>query len=173
VNNFISRPCVRLSSIFLLIAFAWVLGSAITSSVAQEPLAQPPADQTFVGSATCGSCHFEPYIAWKKTKHAKAFEILPDKYREDSSCLECHTTGYGERTGYQGPTTPQLVGVSCEACHGPSSQHVEACKPFTTKLPTKQQETYLRSTIHKVPPANACVKCHLPQAHKKHPDYDK
>lgn len=139
-----------------------------------SPAPAPPADQTYIGSKQCSSCHFDQYLAWRQTKHFKAFDILPAKYRTDSSCLKCHTTGHGQPTGYSGASTPDLVGTSCEACHGPGSKHAEIAKPFATKKPSAEEEAYSRSTIHKViPNRNVCVECHQSKGHKKHPAYDK
>jgi hypothetical protein len=137
------------------------------------PLKAPPADQTFIGAKQCSSCHFDQYLKWRQTKHAKGFDILPAKYRADASCLKCHTTGFGEPTGYQGAKTPDLVGTSCEACHGPGSKHAEIAKGFGTKKLSKEEEAYVRSTTHKILPGNACVECHVAQSHQEHPPFDK
>jgi hypothetical protein len=147
--------------------------AAVTVLLAPQPLSEPPKDQTFTGAKQCGACHFNQYLTWRQTKHAKGFEILPAKYKTDVSCLKCHTTGYGEKTGYKGAATPELVGTSCEACHGPGSKHAEIAKGFGSKKLAKDEEAYVRSTTHKIIPGNACVACHMPQSHKKHPPYDK
>jgi hypothetical protein len=137
------------------------------------PLATPPENQTYIGSKQCSSCHFDQFLKWRQTKHAKAFEIMPAKYKTDASCLKCHSTGFGEKTGYQGPKTPDLAGTSCEACHGPGSKHAEIAKSFGTKKLSKDEQAYVRSTTHKILPGNSCVKCHVAQSHKEHPKYDK
>ena len=42
----------------------------------------------------------------------------------NSSCLPCHTVGYGLPTGFTNAmNTPQLEGVQCENCHGPAANH--------------------------------------------------
>lgn len=146
------------------------------SALAQEPLkplAQPPEDQSYIGAKNCSSCHFDQYLAWRQTKHAKAFDILPAKYRTDTTCLKCHTTGHGEPSGYTGPATAALVGTSCEACHGPGSKHAEVAKQFAGKKLTPEQDAFVRSTTHKILPGNACIACHVMQSHKKHPPFDK
>lgn len=162
-----------------LLGVAFLLGNAVhtlrsgTFATAQEPLPKPPEGQTFMGSKQCASCHLDQYLAWKKTKHAKAFEILPAKYRADTSCLKCHTTGHGEPTGYKDASTAALAGTSCEACHGPGSKHGEIAKGLANQKLTKEQEAYVRSTIPLTLPGNACIQCHETKAHKKHPPYDK
>jgi hypothetical protein len=148
--------------------------AAVAYQGAQQPLAEPPKDQTFTGAKQCAACHFDQFLAWRQTKHAKGFEILPAKYKTDASCLKCHTTGHGAATGFKTlATTPELVGTSCEACHGPGSKHGEIAKGFGTKKLTAEETAYVRSTIHKVLPGNACTGCHTPQGHKKHPPYTK
>lgn len=144
-----------------------------SSVLAQDPLAKPPEDQTYAGSKQCAACHLDQYLAWKKTKHSKAFDVLPAKYHTDSSCLKCHSTGHGQPTGYKDASTAALVGASCEACHGPGSKHGEIAKQFAGKKLSKEQELYVRSTIPLILPGNACVQCHQSKAHKKHPPYDK
>lgn len=141
---------------------------------APQPLAKPPEGQTFVGSKECSSCHFDQYLTWRKTKHSKAFEILPAKYHNDASCLKCHATGHGEETGFKSLTaTSGLVGASCESCHGPGSKHVEIAKSYGQKKLTEQEQAYVSSTIWLMQEKNVCVECHLTRAHKPHPPYDK
>jgi hypothetical protein len=139
-----------------------------------KPLDRPPEGQTFVGEKVCASCHFAQDLAWRKTKHAKGFEILPAKYQADKSCLACHATGVGQATGFTSvDATPGLVGTSCEACHGPGSKHAEIAKQFTGKELSEAQKKYVGSSIYLVQPKNACATCHIMQSHKKHPDYVK
>jgi hypothetical protein len=142
--------------------------------IAQQPLPQPPEGQTFVGTKECAACHFEQFMSWRSTPHAKAFEELPEKYRTDSVCLKCHTTGHGQATGFKSvKETPNLVGNSCEGCHGPGSKHAEVAKSFGQKKLSEQEQAYVKSTIHLMQPKNVCVGCHLAVGHKQHPKYDK
>ena len=128
--------------------------------------ADPPADQDYTGSKRCASCHFEEYTKWKASPHAKAFSLLTKKYEADEKCLKCHTTGYGEKTGYGAVKDDSLKDVGCETCHGPGSKHEEACKPFMdVKELTKEQEEQLRGTIWKMLPKNVCIECHKVQGH--------
>jgi hypothetical protein len=167
-------------------ANVWVLvfGGALTAlalsalfretTVAQQPLAKPPEGQTYVGTKDCAACHFEQFMAWRNTPHAKAFDILPAKYRADASCLKCHTTGFGEPSGFKTQQqTPNLVGNSCEGCHGPGSKHSEVAKSFGKQKLTEQQQAYVKSTIHLMLPKNVCVDCHLATKHQTHPKFDK
>ena len=143
-------------------------------TIAQQPLAQPPAAQTFVGTKECAACHFDQFMIWRKTPHAKAFDILPAKYRTDASCLKCHATGVGQPTGFKSlEQTPNLAGNSCENCHGPGSKHAEVAKSFGQKKLSEEEQKYVRSTIYRMLPKNVCVECHLATTHKPHPKYDK
>jgi hypothetical protein len=144
------------------------------STVAQQPLAEPPAGQTYVGTKECAACHFDQFMAWRATPHAKAFDILPEKYRTDGSCLKCHATGFGQPTGFKSlQETPNLVANACENCHGPGSKHTEIAKSFGQKKLTEAEQKYVRSTIYLMQPKNVCAECHLATGHKQHPKYDK
>jgi hypothetical protein len=139
----------------------------------QQPFETPPEGQTYLGSKQCAACHFNQFTAWKATKHSKSFDILPAKYKKDASCLKCHATGQGEETGYKDDSTAALAGTSCEACHGAGSKHGEIAKTFGNKKLSPEEDKYVRSSIHKFLPGNACIQCHESKAHKKHPPYDK
>ena len=92
---------------------AIVLSTLVREKIAaQEPLAEPPQGQTYVGTKECAACHFEQFMTWRATPHAKAFDIMPEKYRADASCLKCHSTGFGEPTGFKSlQQTPNLLAV--------------------------------------------------------------
>lgn len=131
--------------------------------------ADPPADQTYTGSKRCASCHFDQFLKWKKSGHSKGFEMLTAKYQTNGECLKCHTTGYGEETGFKDfATTPALAGITCESCHGPGSKHDEIAQQFknVAKL-SPEQEQMVRGSIWKMLPKNVCVDCHSVQAHKE------
>ncbi len=132
-------------------------------------VADPPADQEYVGNKRCASCHFKQYMSWKQSPHSKAFSLLTKKYETDAECLKCHTTGYGEPTGYKdAKSTPALQDVGCETCHGPGSKHEEICTPFANvKELTKEQEEAVRGSIWLMLPKNVCIECHKVQGHGK------
>jgi hypothetical protein len=147
-----------------------VLGIAAMCIPSSPVSADPPADQDYTGSKRCASCHFEQYTKWKASSHAKAFSLLTKKYEADEKCLKCHTTGYGEKTGYGAVKDDSLKDVGCEVCHGPGSKHEEAAKPFANvKELTKEQEEQLRGTIWRMVPKNVCIECHLVQGHGESP----
>ena len=81
-----------------------------------------PAD--YVGSETCKACHAREYAQWQQTKHAGALEHLRAQHDDaKADCQKCHTTGFGEKTGWPAGGAA-LTGVGCESCHGPGSRHV-------------------------------------------------
>ncbi len=80
----------------------------------------------YVGAAACVQCHESSHHSWMTTSHAKAFDALKGlKQQANSTCLPCHTVGFGTPIGYQSETaTPHLTGVQCESCHGPGGGHI-------------------------------------------------
>jgi hypothetical protein len=129
------------------------------------PEPQPPGDQQYIGAKKCSACHFDQFLKWRPTKHAKSFELLPAQYQTDAKCLKCHSTGFGEPTGFKTAADVDLKGTSCEACHGPGSKHAEVTKPFANQKPTPEQEKIARDSIWKMLPQNVCVSCHVIQGH--------
>ena len=136
----------------------------------------------YVGAGRCRPCHLQQFKSWEQTKMAKAFELLrpgvvveikrahnidPTKdYTGDPNCVSCHVTGYGQPGGFVSvEKTPNLVGVQCEACHGPGSGYL---KP---ELMSLQNKEYKRSALVAagmvVPSAEGCKLCH----NKKSPFY--
>lgn len=84
-----------------------------------------------VGGLACGQCHSSYndgpapwdtwYDYWVETPHARAFQALTNQnaaYATNTSCLPCHTVGYGYPGGYTVGNVA-LQGVQCENCHGP------------------------------------------------------
>jgi mono/diheme cytochrome c family protein len=159
------------AAVLAALVLSW--GGPAAVLVAQEVAEEeaPPADQTYTGSKRCASCHFNQFMTWKKTKHAKAFEDLTAKYQTDQNCLKCHTTGLGEESGYKdAATTPTLAGVTCESCHGPGSKHEEIAQQYAkVKTLSPEQEKEVRGSIWKMLPKNVCVECHVVQGHKDSP----
>ncbi len=84
------------------------------------------------GTLSCSQCHSiegggatpadANYDLWLETPHAKAFESLKKgdgSNATNTSCLPCHTMGYGRPGGYT-IGNKALEGVQCESCHGPA-----------------------------------------------------
>ncbi len=96
----------------------------------------------FVGAEKCGECHTKAYAKWKTTPHAHAYQsLITGRKGEEKSwisriydpeCLACHVVGWHPQdvvpftSGFvEKKTTPNLLGVQCENCHGPGSEHIE------------------------------------------------
>jgi Cytochrome c554 and c-prime len=132
---------------------------------------------SYVGTKACKKCHIKQYKSWIKTKMSKVYEILkpgerseakkkvgldPQKdYTKDAKCLPCHVTGYGKPGGFVSfEETPELIGVSCEMCHGAGGEYV---KDQYMSLKNKE---YKFSEVLKVglinpPTAETCISlCH-------------
>jgi hypothetical protein len=85
-----------------------------------RPYAYPISN--YRGDASCLSCHQPQHDNWKRTGHARAYQTLVrDKRESDHTCLPCHTTGFGEVSGF----SDVLENVQCESCHGPRRGHPE------------------------------------------------
>ena len=118
----------------------------------------------YEGAQVCGLCHVDTHDGWLSTLHAGAFDTLKAaKMDKNASCIPCHTVGFGTPNGFvDEATTPHLVGVQCENCHGPASGHVKRLlKPNNevdeTRLPLRTKA------------AEMCGGCHT-DAH--HPTYE-
>jgi len=108
----------------------------------------------FVGNEACASCHAGPSAQWATTLHAQAQATLVREDKDhDPECQQCHTVGFGYRTGFSTPElTPDRWNVGCESCHGPGARHVAA-----------PDSTYGAVT------AETCRTCHTPD---RSPDFD-
>ena len=91
----------------------------------------PAASEPYGGAGLCRGCHEGIYRFWKKTAHAASFERLREGGgSRDPVCLRCHTTGYGERTGFgDGGNRQDLAAVGCESCHRPATDHAGSSYP--------------------------------------------
>ncbi len=172
---FVLTLCIAIAGALSVPAFL----PAQPPSPEQTPEPAPPSGQVYVGTAECAACHFKEFMTWKKTKHPNAFTDMPAKYHDDPQCLKCHVTGYEAKGGYVAGALPaklkNLLGVTCEACHGPGSEHAKIAKQLVeVKKLSADQEKLLRDSIYKIQPGNVCVRCHIaPQGHQEHPKYEK
>ena len=130
----------------------------------------PPTTASYVDPAECVACHPDKQTGWLDTKHATAYPDLIASGHANDNCEPCHVVGARTpsifpATGYNTTTdTPEyLQNVSCQACHGPGSEHVAA--PFAQK----------QATIGLVVNASLCGECHYsPQgiSSTHHPTYN-
>lgn len=152
----------------------------------------PPNESDYVGLTKCAACHYQQYQDWKATSHAKAFDYLPEKYRNDTECLQCHTSRHGRAAAGQASTN-EVAGVGCEDCHGPGREHANFALTFVgqetvftdeavhtlrsriagqEKKLTDESVKKLRSLIQRTA-VGQCFKCHTSKAHKPHPEFDR
>jgi hypothetical protein len=143
-------------AIFVFAVLTVSLSLLINNSGAK---AETPADATYVENKKCKMCHLKQFKAHSETAHAKSFENLTDAGEEaNKECYPCHTTGYGKPGGFTDvASTPDLVGTTCQACHGPGSAHV-------AKGLSKEE----RKPLINGSPKDACVNCH--KQHEEHVD---
>lgn len=169
-------------------------GKEAPAKAAPKPKTQ--ADAHYVGSKKCKTCHIKQHKTWKKMKHANAWGMLPEEYRNVDAaeevnpkskdkrpgrkCVACHTTGFGEgeKGGFRkelqgdpiktksGKRIPSMKGVQCEACHGPGSLHLAPAKLAMRRKPKGFAEGEDPFITLKV---TNCTKCHNP--HVSHAQY--
>ncbi len=124
-----------------------------------KPIPHDSRGNFFAGVQKCKLCHAPQYFAWKKTRHADAYNTLVKKNRHlDFDCIGCHTTGWLKPGGlYRLKQIPKLKDVQCEVCHGRGGLH--------SKNPKK-------SNIHLTPNRNVCTSCHRDE-HAPHFKFEK
>jgi hypothetical protein len=173
--RFLRSPISGVVAIAAVFVFGLVCASVDQPSRSSQAAAAEtaPANE-YTGAKRCSSCHFKEYMSWKKTGHAKAFTEMPAKYAANADCLKCHITAYGVPGGYKGPSTPDLLNVTCEACHGPGSAHEAAAKPFLNKKELTADEKKIVNAPIQRKILGICNDCHMVQSgHKDHPKFDK
>ena len=135
----------------------------------------PLTEQSYTGSNRCFTCHRPQVAAWAATPHAEAYNHLPSKYKNDESCLKCHTTGFDQPGGFVAGSEKDLVSVGCETCHGPGALHENAAMRFALSSTEEEEEKLLKemkATVILTPSDAVCAKCHTETGHGQHPPYD-
>lgn len=98
----------------------------------------------YAGTDNCKMCHPDIYNDWAKSSHARGYDMLVNVGEEKNpECLPCHVTGYGKGGFVDEASSPGLKGATCEACHGPSGDHMGD-----------------KAKTVRVPPASTCGACH-------------
>jgi len=159
----------------LLRTLAWSLAFTWASSAAYA------ADSfAYVGAKKCKACHLKEFNSWSGTRMAKSFELLqpgvsadakkkaklsPDKdYTADPVCLACHTTGYGKPGGFVSlASTPDLVGVQCEMCHGPGGTFIQKENMSLTNKEYKKADLVKLGLVGEITKSQ-CENCHNPKS---------
>lgn len=157
-----------MNQIYPIVALSFALSLAVAVSSAQE----------FVGVDQCKICHNKAaegaqFQQWTETKHAQAFEVLKtDEAKavaervgltvpahEAADCLKCHVTGYNAETKAPPAKITMTMGVQCESCHGPGSEHVAQAKKFQL---SRDKDAAMKPTNVR-PNQDLCVTCHNPE----------
>ena len=174
------------------------MGIAVVLAVmgpARIPAQAGDETPTHIGADACKKCHFAQHKGWSKSKLSEAFNNLKPgtcdeaktkagldpatDYSTDPKCLKCHTTAYGQASGYPEVVADQAftdeekaraaltAGVTCEACHGPGSLF---------SVYKKANKEYKRAEIVKLgaispPTAETCAPCHVKECPTMPDDY--
>ncbi len=127
--------------------------SAAPSPNAAPAVATPLAGDHYLGEKNCRRCHEAEYQMYSSQDHARAFATLTKNQRDASpECLPCHVVGYGQAGGFASKqTTPDLVNVQCENCHGMGTKHPE------------------KGAASAVVGPDVCLTCHT---HEQSPNFD-
>lgn len=96
--------------------------------VAQIKKSQELGQSPYAGAQPCQACHPREFATWSQSAHAEAYERLEKVGKAfDPDCITCHVVGFDKPGGFiDKSSTPKLVGVQCESCHGQSRDHVAA-----------------------------------------------
>lgn len=140
-------------------------GGIIVVTAGPDEFPSPFPGHAYLGAASCRGCHATIYEAWATTRHARAFKTLCGKTSpaDKESCFRCHVTGYRKTGGFIDPkVTPDLVGVGCEACHGPGRRHVEIRR-------TGEEQSGDDGLCSSCSTRKECLSCHTVD---RSPDFD-
>jgi hypothetical protein len=118
-----------------------------------ETIAASTAESRYLGHEACVDCHTGHQGAWARTDHARAWGTLLERGEErNPECLACHSTGFGAPGGFADPDRARhLVGVQCEACHGPMEVHAGQARKTGFRPDRGQPVTEA-----------TCLRCHDP-----------
>lgn len=132
--------------------WSWVIVGCAVLLVAGTALTAEDENE-YVGdnAKKCKMCHKVQVEAWSEWDMASSWDKLSDEEKAKEECIACHVTGYGEPGGFVSEKeTPTLVGIQCEACHGPAGDHMKA--PLTDKEARRESITLSGE--------DNCVTCH-------------
>jgi hypothetical protein len=100
----------------------------------------------YAPASACASCHAPAYAKWSGSGHMKGLGAFVSKtYEFETSCLECHATGFTNDASTSTAAKLLFGNIDCETCHGPGAAH--ALNP---------EKGYGMPAI----PATICKKCH-------------
>lgn len=136
-------------------------------------------EAVYVGASKCKSCHNKENQGgindkWGELRHSHAFEVLatPEalalgkkvgikKPQEADDCLKCHVTAFKAPKEKLHKRFKPNLGVQCETCHGPGSEHVK------TRLKVAKENKVEPGTLREIPKGEMvlpdemlCRSCH-------------
>lgn len=189
--NYRALPLLLALAVFGLMAGFSDMGNHYAG--AEDAASKTPE---YIGTKACKKCHLKQYKSFTKNSplHTSFENLKPDvaverkkkhgidpkkDFSKDPKCLKCHTTGYGTDVGYPAVVEGKAwseeekaraaltEGVTCEACHGPSS----LLAPFK-----KENKKYKREEIvalGAIAPVTAdnCAPCHVKECPAMPEDY--
>ncbi len=145
-----------------LVCFLFQVSSALAGEVSMAGRKMPPTLEVggnkFAGAGSCNKekCHghatkprANEYTTWIKAEiHSAGYSVLYEKEAkeiakkygikgkagEDERCAVCHSIFLDKKPDLKGAKFDVNEGVTCEACHGPSSGYLEPhAKPYEPK----------------------------------------
>ncbi|MCR5162463.1 MAG: hypothetical protein K6C40_00435 [Thermoguttaceae bacterium] len=137
-----------------------------------QPLRNPfeESNGEYVGSKRCEKCHEESYKTWKTSRHSIAWNSLEKSNPPrtfDPECIACHVEGWNAehrmpfKSGFLGvDTTPDLINVGCESCHGPGEKHMQAEIGSNLKLQKKYRKALHLDAADEEKTKAICIQCH-------------
>jgi predicted CXXCH cytochrome family protein len=113
--------------------------AALTLTCGETTTGPGEAEGYYLGAEACRQCHSSTLHQAENTRHFLTFVDDPKNpydfvsiWKADgqpNSCLQCHTTGWDPAENNHGADEAEyrknLLGIQCEACHGPGSEHVK------------------------------------------------
>ena len=163
----------------LLAAYQDQLKEAGFDGLGIRPQAYPNGGE-FIGSESCAECHENAWKVWKDglegspPKHSHAYATLqhPPKRSKvprnfDPECLSCHVVGWNPqkyfpyKSGFTSlESTPELINVGCESCHGPGAAHT-AAENGDVELEESEIEKLRKEQVLTLKDAEQkCLECH-------------
>jgi hypothetical protein len=126
---------------------------------AEQSSIDPSEVVDYLGNEACVECHGDVVSSYELARHAKAYSSIKQREEQrNGMCLPCHTTGYGEPTGFSlVKPIEAFQGVGCESCHGPGEVHVQLMRGLGLTGPL---DNLNENGLHEVTEA-VCVDCHV------------
>ena len=136
-----------------------------------QPLFAQRRQPVYVGAQACAPCHEgkhmgDQFTRWYLSKHATAYTSLskpeakeiarlsgiPMDPQKSAMCLGCHATGAEAEDWEKDDTFSEKEGVSCEKCHGPGSEYMDA------RIMVSREASVKAGLI--MPTREHCMMCH-------------